>query len=350
MIRFRCPKCDAKMEVDESFAGRPARCATCGYDLRVPKTGEPTPLGAATPARPGATTVKFQGEQVEIVPPMEPMAIISVALVALSVVVMLAAGVSGYVAPPWAVGAALGSLVALLGAIIAIPAYHTIRRSKGRRRGLGLATGGLAGGAGLFLIFGLIALVLFARQWYRPPCEDNLKTIYQALRAYTAKHDGAFPKSLETLVRDGLLDGDCLTCPAYRVALGTQTYILTPDVNVSNPLWPADTMVLSDGPPYDAHGDGFVRVVLLDGHVEKIPTADWPKYQQAQAARWNEILNKIRNPKPAGPAPAAGAGEPPAATPLAPAPAGKADPRLTPGAGRPPEGAGPAAPAPAGAK
>ena len=40
MIRFRCPNCESQMEVDESFAGRPARCPTCGCDMKVPKEGE----------------------------------------------------------------------------------------------------------------------------------------------------------------------------------------------------------------------------------------------------------------------------------------------------------------------
>ena len=43
MIRFRCPKCEGRMEVDEAFANRAMRCPTCGQDLKVPKKGEATP-------------------------------------------------------------------------------------------------------------------------------------------------------------------------------------------------------------------------------------------------------------------------------------------------------------------
>jgi len=313
MIRFRCPKCDAQMEVDESFANRAARCPTCGHDLRVPKTGEPaTPVkGVVQPTRPGATVVKIQGESVEIVPPLDPMALIALAVVGLSVVAAVGIGVSGLWTPPWAVGMTMGALLALLGAIIAIPAYHGIRRSRGRKRGKALATAGLAGGGALFLVFLVGAIIAFVTATWKPPCEENLKRIYLALRAYADKHQGAFPKSLEVLAAEGCLDGrDWLTCPAYRVVPGTATYILTPDINVKNPLFPDSMMIVSDGPPYQAHPDGFVRALLLSGKTTSVPVAEWPKYQETQAKLWNDIQNKVRRgaqPTPGGPPP----GQPP---------------------------------------
>jgi hypothetical protein len=318
MIRFRCTKCDAQMEVDESFANRAARCPTCGHDLRVPKTGEPaTPVkGVVQPTRPGATVVKVQGESVEIVPPLDPMALIALAVVGLSVVAAVGIGMSGLWTPPWFVGFFLGAIVALFGTIMAIPAYYNIRRSRGRKRGKALATAGLAGGGALFLVFLVGAIIAFVTATWKPPCEENLKRIYLALRDYADKHEGAFPMSLEVLANEGYLDGrDWLTCPAYRVVPGTPTYILTPDINVKNPLFPDSMLIVSDGPPYEAHGDGFVRALLLSGKITAVPLSDWPSYQETQKTRWNEIQNKIRR----GVRPAAPGGAPPAPV-AAPAP------------------------------
>ncbi|MBM4018825.1 MAG: hypothetical protein FJ288_10930 [Planctomycetes bacterium] len=304
MIRFRCPKCDSPMEVDESFAGRAARCATCGYDLKVPRTGEaPTPArGVVEPARPGATVVKVQGEKVEVVPPTEPMAVGAIIVVGLSAAAVLGIGLSGFWTPPWAVAMTLGALLAALGAVMAVPAYHNIRRSKGRKRGRPLALAALAAGGGLFLVFLVGAIIGFVLAEWKPPCEENLKRIYVALRNYADKHQGAFPGNLDALVAEGFLDGrDWLTCPAYHVVPGTQTYVLTPQVNVKNPLFPDDLLIVSDGPPYSAHEDGQVRALLLSGEIRKVPLAEWAKYQEAQEKRWNDIQNKIRRAAAAPP-------------------------------------------------
>jgi hypothetical protein len=338
------------MEVDESFAGRPARCPTCGHDLRVPKTGEPTPVrGTESPSRPGVTIVKIEGERIEIVPPIETLAVISLGVVGLGLALFLVLGLR--VIPtvfPWMIAGFLGSLVVLLGAIMAIPAYHSIRRSRGHKRGLPLALAALAAGGGLFLAFLSIGFVTYAlSNLSRPSCEENLRHIYAALRAYADKHQGALPDghktTLEALVKEGYLDDEnYLTCPAYRVVPGTVTYVLTPYINVNNRLFPADLLIVSDGAPYSAHGDGYVRVLLLDGKVDKIPLSEWPKYQEAQKQRWNKILNEIRQPaKPAASAPAQPEETPdaqasekaPAAPPPAPRPV--AAPGAPRGGGRP---------------
>ncbi|MCX5654174.1 MAG: hypothetical protein NTY65_05950 [Planctomycetota bacterium] len=349
MIRVRCPKCDAKVEVDESFAGRPGRCATCGYDFRVPKTGEATSTrGMVEPSRPGATVVKVDGESVELVPPLEILAVIALTTVCLSVVAVLAIGLSGLWTPPWAVGMALGALLSLLGTIIAVPAYHNISRSRGRKRGKGLATAALAAGGGLFLVFLVGFIIGWALSLSKPPCEENLKMISVALGNYAKKHNGAFPDghkaNLSTLVQDGYLSStDYLTCPAYPVTPGTQTYSLTPDLN--NRDFSPETMIISDGPPYEAHKDGMVRVLLLSGlssgKIITVPAADWPKFKDGQEKKWNDTLNKIRRAKVAPKAEEAPA--PPEVAP--PAPAAPA-PVITP---KPPAAGivAPAAPAPA---
>lgn len=324
MIRFRCPNCESQMEVDESFAGRPARCPTCGSDLKVPAHGEPAGGGARQAPVPGAARITVGGEEVAVVPPIEIMAIVSLACVGLSVVLFLLAGFTKFVTPPWAVGALLGALVALLGAIVGVPAYHSVRRSKGRRRGRTHALISMAAGGGLFLVLLVFALVGFARDiWLRPTCEQNLKQIHIALRQYADRHSGAFPASLETLASEGYLaSADWLTCPAYKVPMGQNTYILTPRINIQvkrpngTPWWPADTLLVSDGPPYGAHRDGGVRILLLDGSVNAVPTGQWAAYQKGQSQQWSHTLWEMREagiqvepPKGATPAAPGAAGE-----------------------------------------
>ena len=360
MLRFRCPKCDAKMEVDESFAGRGARCPTCGYEFRVPKTGDAASTrGMVEPAKAGVTTVKVQGESVDLVPPLEVLALIALVTVAVSAIAVPVIGFSRWFTPPWAVAMALGAMLALLGAIIAVPAYHNISRSRGRKGGKGLATGALAAGGGLFLVFLAGAVVGFVLHSWKPPCEENLKVISVALSNYAQKHNGAYPDghkaNLSTLVEEGYLSStDYLSCPAYQVVPGTQTYVLTTDLN--NRDFAPETMIVSEIPRSDAHKDGQVRVLLLSGQIILVPVADWPKFKDAQDKKWNETLNKIRRAKMAPkaaegtpevtpPAPAAPAGAPapaapataPTATITAPAPTAPAAPAAAPK---------PAAPAP----
>ncbi len=312
MIRFRCPHCDSQMEVDESFAGQPARCPTCGTTLKVP--AEDTSHARAAPAggsRRGTARVMIGGEDVDVVPPLDTMVIVSLVCVGLAVGVFLLAGLTKFVRLPWAVGALLGMLMALLGVIVAIPAYHSIRRSKGRRRGRTHAMIALGSGSGLFLIFAVVALVLFLRHFYmRATCEENLEHIYVALRQYADDHKGAFPPALETLADEGYLPSDrWLTCPAHvKASIGENTYVLTPEINVEakrpggEPWWPPDTMIVSDGRP-DAHQDGKVRVLLLNGEIKHIPLSEWYAYRKTQNQRWSRIVMERREARPRKPGP-----------------------------------------------
>jgi hypothetical protein len=322
------------MEVDEAFANRAMRCPTCGQDLKVPKKGEATPVrGVQEVARPGATTVKVDGESVEIVPPLETLAVVSLALGGFAVVACLVICLSGIW--PWGIGMFFGAIFSFVGCIMGLRAYQSIRRSRGQRGGKNLAQIGMAGGAGLALIFAVGAIAGLLLYLSRPPCEENMKRISLALRTYADKHDGAFPNKLEALVKDGYLRSSDLTCPAYFVTPGTVTYILTPDINIKKPQWPATLMVLSDGPPYDAHSDKQVRVLLLGDKPETptvitVPLSTWEGYQKTQVALWNKTLNQIRNPQPATPppmaAPGAAAPAPGAPVPGAPAPAAPVTP------------------------
>ena len=303
MIRFQCPKCESQMEVDESFGGRSARCPTCGSGLRVPKEGQPSAPAAApaTTPRKGAATVTVDGETVEVVPPLETMVVVAMAFVAAAAIAPLLIGVvlGSLFQYPWTVGATLGALAGLLGLMIAVPGYYNVRRSRGRRRGRTHALISMAVGGGLFLVCLVGAIAGFATNvWLRPTCEQSLEKIYAALRGYADAHDGAFPVSLEALVHTGGLGSpNWLTCPAYSVQIGRPTYILTPDINLKNPLFPPDLVIVSDGPPYHSHEDGRVRFLLLSGEVKSIEQSKWDAFHKAQVERWNGIMNQIREPE-----------------------------------------------------
>lgn len=337
MIRFRCPKCEAKMEVDESFGGRAARCPTCGHDLRVPKEGEPTPAaGAAQTTRPGVTTVRVGGEKVEIIPPLETLVVISLIFVSLALLSFLACLVflGSSSVSPLMTGSLLGAVLALLGTLIGVPGYHNVKRSRGRKRGKTHVMVALLAGLVLFLGFTVAAIVSYTQVAWRAPCEENIKRIDIAMHQYAAKHEGAFPKSLNILVDEKYVDPGVVTCPEYRIQIGTPTYILTPDINVNAPQFQAapDLMILSDGYPFEAHGDGQVRVLLLNHQILTKSLTEWATYQKVQAERWNKILNEIRNPRKPTPAEPA-------------APAGP-QPLFSPGQKAPAAGGAPAAPAP----
>jgi hypothetical protein len=327
MIRFHCPKCESQMEVDESFAGRAARCPTCGTNLKVPKKGEAPPSTAAKgpPPRPGAATIKVDGESVEVRPPMQPMVFVSMGFLGAAVAVLIVVGAMFY---SWLIAGILGGVMSLMGTLIALPAYYNVKRSRGRKRGRAHALVCIVAGGGLFLACVAILLVSLVQTSVAVPCEDNLKRIDAALWAYADKHNGAFPPALRTLVDEKYITADVLICPAYRGRSGEETYSLTPDINVNNPLWPKNLMVVCD----KGHSDGFVRILLLNHQITQKSVDEWNTYGKAQVEKWNEILNKIRNPKaekkpeaPATPAPATPATPAPAApapaAPAAPAPA-----------------------------
>jgi hypothetical protein len=294
------------MEVDESFAGRPARCPTCGANLKVPAEGESRATATAKPP-PGAARITVGGESVDVLPPLETMVIVSLACVALALAVFLAAGLVKFVTPPWTIGALLGFLVAMLGMIMAVPAYHSVRRSKGRKRGRTHAVIAMAAGGVLSLAFLVVFIVGLGLYLARPTCTENLKHIYAALRQYAEKHNGAFPAELETLVREGYLDSAAwLTCPAHKMPVGTNTYVLTPEINVQatrpdgKPWWPPDTLIASDGRP-DAHKDGQVRVLLLNGEVRRIPADEWYTYRKTQSQQWSQTVNELRRAREEAP-------------------------------------------------
>ena len=299
MIRFRCPNCDGRMEVDESFAGRPARCPTCGAELHVPSRKEADRLPTATPVHPGVTTVRVGEETLEVLPPVETMAVVSLLFLGASVAAVLVIGLTQFFVFPGTIGATIGAGLALLAAMTGLPAYHSIRRSRGRKRGRPLAAIGMIGGAVLVLVFGGAAVAGWVRHVaLQPTCEENLEKIYSALKAYAGRHDGKLPENLDVLVTERYLDKrDWLTCPEYRVPEGTPTYVLyigNPPVDLDEPIFPRELMIVSDGAPYDAHPDGMVRALLLGGEVKKVPVSQWPTYRKDQARLWGMIREAVQ--------------------------------------------------------
>jgi hypothetical protein len=293
------------MEVDESFAGRPARCPTCGEAMTVPRAdasnSSSSILTPAAPTRPGAAKVRVDGTDVEVLPPLDTMVVVSLAFVAAAALLPLLFGLAlGFAFQyPWTVGMMLGGIAALMGLLIGIPAYHNVRRSKGRKRGRAHAQIAILAGLGLLLISAIGTAVGMGQWLFRPPCEENLQRIYAALRARAEKHDGRFPARLEDLAAEGYLDSATwLTCPAYKVRPGTPTYILVPHINVSDPRFPPDMMIASDGPPYGAHEDGMVRVLWLDGTIKHMKVDDYLIYQKNQAQRLRGILSEAEPPPP----------------------------------------------------
>jgi len=347
MLRFRCPNCQSPMEVDESMGGRPARCPTCGNTLKIPKTSQTPPAtqqGQA--ARPGATAVKVHGENVEIQPPTEVMALIAVACFGVGVAVLPLCGLLGagfFGGREWMVGFVFGTLLSFLGAVFGLSAFHNIRRSRGRKGGKLYAQIGMFGGLAFGVLCGVGTIVCVASLAMRPSCEDNLNKLYGALRTYADKHDGHLPKDLEMLVRETYVDTDgktkrsyletnaYFTCPAYPGPSGTQTYQLCPDIPMNDRLFPGDLMIVCDGQPYGTHGDRQVRVLTKDGKINLVPADQFRGYLNDQKLKWEAALKAKK--KAAGGAEAPAPAEKPAEESAEPAPPEPAPAKEKPAAG-----------------
>jgi hypothetical protein len=226
------------------------------------------------------------------------MAVLSLVLLGASVAAVPAIGLGRFVTFPWTIALTIGAGLALLAAMTAVPAYHTIRHSRGRKRGRNLALVGMLGGAALFLGLGAGAIAGFVQLAMRPSCEVNLRRIYSALRAYASVHDGQLPPNLEVLPPEGYLaDAATLTCPHYPVAVGSCTYQMYMAegirVNLANPAFPANLMIVSDGPPYGAHRDSMVRALLLNGEVVKVPLDEWERFLRDQGRLWDQVREAL---------------------------------------------------------
>ncbi|MDP6379857.1 MAG: hypothetical protein QF662_00810, partial [Phycisphaerae bacterium] len=194
--------------------------------------------------------------------------------------------------------ALLGMLMAILASMVSLTAYHSVRRSRGLRRGKQVAAAGLIGGGTLFLVFLIVAVWSFVDYANRPPCEENLQSIWDALGRYADTHEDKFPPKLEDLVAGAGLDRARLTCPAYRVRPGQRTYQYLANLNRKD--FPADLAFVYDGKPR-SHKDRLIRVLLIGGEIKKVPTADWDAFfaaEQKKAQDVMQMLHQKANPEP----------------------------------------------------
>ena len=132
-----------------------------------------------------------------------------------------------------------------------------------------------------------------ARNSERP---DGARSLLSAL---DKDHDGSMhPETLMKLYEEGYLESPVwLTCPAHKVRPGEEaTYarFAGPPVVLGDPAFPPNYMLLWEGPPEFAHPDGLVRVLLLDGTVEKIPQDDWAGFVRQQGVIRGEVIRKLQ--------------------------------------------------------
>jgi hypothetical protein len=177
-----------------------------------------------------------------------------------------------------------GAIAILLGIIAAV------RISRGKAQGASLAAGGIAiGAAGMLLSSVLLypRIVPAYERWRyasssQAVCVDHFRAIEKAVHDYAAAHDGAFPQSLADVVADGTLDADALICAATSdvKAAGTTPAEIAKKlrsgrhcsyVYVGKGLSkssPAECVLLYE--PLNVHRDEGLRVLFVDGRVQKI--------------------------------------------------------------------------------
>lgn len=230
MIHFRCPGCTAAIEVPDNYAGRAARCPTCGHKLRVPRSGAGGPSAESeTPTdlddTVSSTSVfRVEGRAYQVRARLEGLLIVSSLVIALSIVVFVAVGLTVPTYDPWTVAGLIAAGFALFGALLVLPAYNSIRRSRGRKGGERLAFINVAAAAVLVVTFLTAAAVTRALSDYTP-CDVRLEMVGRALRDYAAKNQGRFPPRPERLVELGMLAPSTLTCPRVPGARsGDPTY------------------------------------------------------------------------------------------------------------------------------
>jgi ubiquitin-protein ligase len=63
LIEFRCPHCSRAFSVPGSYAGRKAKCKTCGGEIVVPQAATAAPVSSAPKLSPRARRLKADAEQ-----------------------------------------------------------------------------------------------------------------------------------------------------------------------------------------------------------------------------------------------------------------------------------------------
>jgi len=291
MITFRCSGCQNEIETPDDYAGRTARCPTCGKTIRVPQKEPRTDLPELGPGE-RTSVFRVDGRVYEVRPKLEGMLLVSSAVVVLAAASFVGVGLVAQVYTPWFLAALIASGFAFLGALLCLPGYQAIRASNGLKTGQRLAFLNVAAAAVLIVVF------LFVGVWEyvvadSSSCRQRLQEVYQALREYAAKNDGRLPPSPETLVKQGYLRPSKLTCREFGgVREGYPTYYrdalrnsypvgadgqALADFRDDGKEFPGDLMILMDGGVHrmrdEKTGDTIrVRYILtLDGNVSYVP-------------------------------------------------------------------------------
>ena len=174
-------------------------------------------------------------------------------------------------------------LPALAGLVLGIGALVTISQSRGRRRGRGLAIGGLC--ASVLTPLALIPIGIFVArmmtttdqvrdQAHRTNCADNLKHIYLAARQYSDTHQSVFPPDFQSMSNE-LGSPQSLVCPADPHHAGAASWagfdprrnlsyeFIQPGVAQTNILLPPQE-VLFRCPYHNSAG-------MADGSLQQLP-------------------------------------------------------------------------------
>jgi len=242
------------MEAPDDYAGRTARCPTCNRKIRVPQPSQASVPVAESAELDRASTssqiFRMGGRAYELRPRLEGSLIASALVNLLSVGLFVSVGMLAEVYTPWFLAGLVGAGMAVFAALLVVPAWYNIRRSRGRRTGNRLALANLAT-AGLLVAACLCVGLVAKATEDTAPCDERLRAVHRALRQYASNHEGRFPPRPETLVRRGYLPAAKLTCPEHPGArCGEPTYIpesYRPEVDFGNgEPFPKDLVILID--------------------------------------------------------------------------------------------------------
>jgi len=195
-----------------------------------------------------------------------------------------------------------GAIAILLGLIA------TWRIYRGKATGASLAAGGVAIGAAGMLLSGAIfmprILPAIDRMRYAASsqalCVDHFRAIERALQDHAAANDGKFPDSVADLVESGALKAEALICPAgsdtkavglnaaetaARIRNGGHCSYIYVGMGLTKTA-PQECVLLYE--PMNVHRDEGIRVLFVDGRIEKIG--------KIEAARAVERLSRGMNP------------------------------------------------------
>jgi DNA-directed RNA polymerase subunit RPC12/RpoP len=288
MIQFRCPSCQAPIEVPDQYAGRAARCPTCSGRIRVPqKSGgdQRTEMQLLEDASATSSAVfRVEGRLYEIRPALDGLLIAAAIVAGLSLAVFAFVGVSVQVYSPWALAGLIAGGIALFGGLLVLPALYNIRRSHGRKTGQRLALTIAAIAAALVLLFATVSVVCKLLE-DSTPCHERLQAVYQAFREYAARNGGRLPPRPEALVEQHYLPASKLTClAASGVREGDPTYLqqsYDPRIDFNaDPSFPGDVMLLMESSPTWIVDQASGKKVLaryalqFDGTVSYVPASE----------------------------------------------------------------------------